>query len=474
MLSTTAGTFPVSYFETCKTDWSLARVFRPAARTGLSAVRFVDFLKRALVSTDFIRKVCFELVPSSIQNRFSHLGFCELGCAYVTDYNRSMLPSNSAGFNVIKMFSSIFDFRVNSSNTLFVVGSLSDAQLRFKSAIDAFGFQLFAIAQGRHIFQPKVDANRAIWRLFVLWRFSGKGHKPFATGFLGKASGLEGFVKITVPVEPELGLLVSNAVTVEFYSPSDEWHPSKRAFAATRLAKLRNLFMGVTAVGELGADTTSCVRMNAKLFTDLLCSIHQIKMTKPRFRVPPLQSNAVVPDLVRHPRLLTQHSDAFFVFDSETVGKYHAGQYTWCSTVSQPMELRKTRGAVFCLNYHLVFVTKYRRKVFDQAALDALGEQFEEICSGLNCDLVEFNGEFDHVHLLVNMLPSVSVSALVNALKGASSRILRKERPDLHKHFWDKKVLWSPSYFASTTGGAPLEVVKKYVQNQGGGLASPA
>ena len=138
------------------------------------------------------------------------------------------------------------------------------------------------------------------------------------------------------------------------------------------------------------------------------------------------------------------------------------------------MELRKNRGAVFCLNYHLVFVTKYRRKVFDQAALDALGEQFEEICSGLNCDLVEFNGELDHVHLLVNMLPSVSVSALVNALKGASSRILRKERPDLHKRFWDEKVLWSPSYFASTTGGAPLEVVKKYVQNQGGGLTSPA
>lgn len=138
------------------------------------------------------------------------------------------------------------------------------------------------------------------------------------------------------------------------------------------------------------------------------------------------------------------------------------------------MELRKTRGAVFSLTVHLVFVTKYRRKVFDKTAMEAMGCQFEKICADANCDLVEYGGEPDHVHLIVSMVPKVSVAALVNSLKGASSRILRKERPDLKKHFLGREVLWSPSYFAASTGGAPLEVIKRYVQQQEGGLSSPA
>lgn len=136
--------------------------------------------------------------------------------------------------------------------------------------------------------------------------------------------------------------------------------------------------------------------------------------------------------------------------------------------------MRKTRNAVFDLNFHLVFVTKYRRKVFDDDALNRLRDQVEEICGGFNVDLVEFGGEPDHVHLLINMPPSVSISKLVNSLKGATSRILRKERPDLQGKFFNKNVLWSPSYFAATTGGAPLEVIKQYVQNQEGGLSSPS
>lgn len=130
------------------------------------------------------------------------------------------------------------------------------------------------------------------------------------------------------------------------------------------------------------------------------------------------------------------------------------------------MDLRKTRGAVFSLNVHLVFATKYRRKVFDSDALERMGDQFAKICADFNCDLVEFNGESDHVHLLVSLVPVVSVSGLVNSLKGASSRILRQDRPDLRNKFFGKEVLWSPSYFASSTGGAPLEAVKRYIQSQ--------
>ena len=136
------------------------------------------------------------------------------------------------------------------------------------------------------------------------------------------------------------------------------------------------------------------------------------------------------------------------------------------------MEFRKTRGAVFSLNYHLVFVTKYRRKVFTQEALDFMAERFESICQDFNADLIEFSGESDHVHLLISMVPKHSISTLVNSLKGASSRALRQQFPKLQESFFGKEVLWSPSYFASATGGAPLEYIKRYIQQQEGGLSS--
>ena len=88
----------------------------------------------------------------------------------------------------------------------------------------------------------------------------------------------------------------------------------------------------------------------------------------------------------------------------------------------------------------------------------------------MGVQLLACDGEADHVHLLVEYPPKHSVSVLVNALKGTSSRLLRKERPDIAARYW-RGILWSPSYFAASAGGAPLEVVKQYVENQ---RASPA
>jgi len=164
-----------------------------------------------------------------------------------------------------------------------------------------------------------------------------------------------------------------------------------------------------------------------------------------------------------------------FVLDSEPVCKYatHIANSIGQQEESQ-VEFRTTRGAVFKLTVHLVFVTKYRRKVFTKKAIERLGEVFEKVCEDFNCDLVEYNGEPDHVHLLVDMVPRHSVSALVNSLKGVSSRRLRQEFPELKSKFFGRKVLWSPSYFAASTGGAPLERIKAYIQQQEGGLSSPA
>jgi putative transposase len=128
-------------------------------------------------------------------------------------------------------------------------------------------------------------------------------------------------------------------------------------------------------------------------------------------------------------------------------------------------DIRHGRHCVSALHVHLVFVTKYRRKVFDGDALQRLKPIFEKVCRDFQAQLVEMNGQAEHVHLLINYPPKHSVSSLVNSLKGVSSRLLRSERPDLEKRYWNN-VLWSPSYFAASCGGAPLGILKQYALQQ--------
>lgn len=128
-------------------------------------------------------------------------------------------------------------------------------------------------------------------------------------------------------------------------------------------------------------------------------------------------------------------------------------------------EFRRGRHSVSALHVHLVFIAKYRRGVFDEDALAWLGSHFARVCKRMECRLVAFDGQDDHVHLLIEYPPRLSVSGLVNTLKGTSSRLLRKERPDVASRYW-KGVLWTPSYFAASAGGAPLEVLRRYVEQQ--------
>ena len=130
--------------------------------------------------------------------------------------------------------------------------------------------------------------------------------------------------------------------------------------------------------------------------------------------------------------------------------------------------IRTGRHCSFELHVHLVFVTKYRRKVFTKEILQNLKIMFSKICSDFDSQLVELDGERDHVHLLVNYPPKVSVSKLVNSLKGASSRMIRKKGyPTIQKSLWGQN-LWSRSYFAGSCGGAPIEIIRKYIEQQAG------
>jgi putative transposase len=128
-------------------------------------------------------------------------------------------------------------------------------------------------------------------------------------------------------------------------------------------------------------------------------------------------------------------------------------------------EIRTGRHCVFLMHVHLVFVTKYRRRVFEARHIEYMRGLFARLCSELNADMVEMDGEEDHVHILVNYPPKLAVSTLVNALKGTSSRRLRGEFPEIERRYY-KGVLWSPSYFAGSCGGAPLTVIRQYVENQ--------
>lgn len=136
-------------------------------------------------------------------------------------------------------------------------------------------------------------------------------------------------------------------------------------------------------------------------------------------------------------------------------------------------DLRTKRHVVYSLHLHLVFVTKYRGKVFTEKMYDRLNYHFDRVCEDFSCKLIETNGQDDHVHLLVETLPHTTPSRLVNSLKGVSSRFLRQEFgcaelagsvPELENYYL-KGGLWSPSYFIASCGGAPLDIVKEYIEN---------
>ena len=129
-------------------------------------------------------------------------------------------------------------------------------------------------------------------------------------------------------------------------------------------------------------------------------------------------------------------------------------------------EIRHGRHCIFNIHVHLVFVTKYRRGVFTKEILDGLRPIFSSVCQDFDAVLMEFDGEEDYVHLLVTYPPKVSVSKLVNSLKGISSLLIRKKNyPSIRKRLW-AGALWSPSYFAASCGGAPISIIRQYIEQQ--------
>lgn len=130
------------------------------------------------------------------------------------------------------------------------------------------------------------------------------------------------------------------------------------------------------------------------------------------------------------------------------------------------MKLDNNKHSVFLLHYHLVLVVKYRKKVVDDTVSARLRAIFEYIAPNYNITVEEWNSDKDHVHVLFKAHPNTEISKFINAYKSASSRLIKNEFPNIRKYLW-KEMFWSKSFCLLTTGGETIDVIKRYIENQG-------
>jgi putative transposase len=130
------------------------------------------------------------------------------------------------------------------------------------------------------------------------------------------------------------------------------------------------------------------------------------------------------------------------------------------------MKLDHNNHSVFLLYYHLVLVVKYRRKIFNTVISDFARDMFVRLGENYNITLVEWNHDEDHVHILFKAHPNSEISKFINAYKSASSRLMKRDFPQIKQKLW-KEYVWSRSFCLLTTGGSPIEIIRKYLENQG-------
>ena len=130
------------------------------------------------------------------------------------------------------------------------------------------------------------------------------------------------------------------------------------------------------------------------------------------------------------------------------------------------MKLYSNNHSVFALHYHLILVVKYRRKVIHDTISERLREMFEYIGKEYKITIEEWNHDIDHVQVLFRAEPKSELTHFINAYKSASSRLIKKEFPEIREKLW-KEMFWTRSFCLLTTGGAPLETIRKYIEHQG-------
>lgn len=464
MLSPAITARPASYSKARDT-------FRPrrgqtaTRRADLGGETFVDFREGGAMPNGLVRQLISEARPAHIKNRFRHVGLAKRRCVDVADGDVIEFAHDAVRELVLKVVPAIRGLRLDGFNAPLLVGPLGCSQLLLRIAIEPFCADLLAVAKGREVVQPQVYSN-------------GGGHIPRRT-FGSLYANVEEPISPVVAREvravfydsverqsPALEDLELTAVEVEtgrrlFDVAALDWHPTQRLL--TTPAQIRPFFLA-TALCVLLADRIDSPRVQAEFFA---ATRRQLVEVEPGVPPAPVSQSvflafvAEVEDEIYRVRLFVQ--EACQRLDAVAIDEDHARILTWSAAVMQ--ELRRERYSVSLLIVHLVFVTKYRRKILDDAAVDWLKCHCDQVCVKMGAKLIALDGDQDHLHLMLEYPPKLSISALVNALKGTSSRMLRRHRPDIAKRDY-RGVLWCPSYFASSAGGAPLEKVKRYVESQ--------
>ncbi len=450
----------------------------PAARARLGSEPLVNFKEHSVVPSGLVRKLCLQHRPTRVENGLSHPRFRELGRAGVADRDKLVVADNLRRPLVNVVTARVADLGMDRAGPALVTGALRDRKGGLVLPIVTKRLNLVAVAACGQCLQAEVNTDATIPSGEGARHFTLEADVPAPTGILNEAPSLDLPVNVARLPEVEGALHVADGGGLELHGARNKRNPAKRPLGAKAGPEVRTTPVQVTRGDELAADRLHGVAVQSEFGAGAGAELYQVERRRPTHGKPgltaalsrPLRGDAEVPDLIARNSVAVQVLSARCVLDAVFERQHHASAYSWSEGKMQPY--RAGRHCVFALHVHLVFVTKYRRDVLSEPAIRDLNAVFAKVCADFNARLVECNGEDDHVHILVEYPPQVSISKLVNSLKGVSSRLLRMHRPEISGRYF-KGVLWSPSYFAASCGGAPISVIRQYVEQQRAGSGGP-
>lgn len=460
----------MSYSERAHTFRTASRDF-PAARARSGCPPFVGLNVNSSVPAGLVAELRTQHSPTRVEHGFRHPCLGELGRADIADDDQGIFADKPRRRLVKLMFARVGDLGMDRANAAFVSGPLRNGKRGFVLAIVAQGRDGRAVAQCGERLKPEIDANAPVAGRQVVCDLALENDKPSPARILGKASGFDALGKVAGFPEPEAALEVSHLRPVDLHRARDKRHPAEGALGSEAGAEARTFALGVARRGELAADGLNGVRVQPKHRAAAGAEFDQVKGARPfddAASFPTalsltLSGDAEVPNLIGRVGVPGKVFASGCVLDTVFETEHHAQTHNW--SVGKMQDYRTGRHCVFALHVHLVFVTKFRRAVLSELAIRDLAAIFAKVCKDFEATLVECSGEDDHVHLLVEYPPKLMLSRLVNSLKGVSSRLLREDRPEISGRYF-KGVLWSPSYFAASCGGAPISIIRQYIEQQ--------
>lgn len=443
----------------------------PAARARSGSPSFVGLNVNSPVPAGFVAELRTQHSPARVQDGFGHPRLGELGRTDVADDDQGVFADKPRRRFVKLMFAGVGDLGVDRANAALVSGSLRNGKRGLVLAVVAKHRDGRAVAQRGERLKPEIDADAPVAGRQIVRDLALENDEPSPARILGKASGFDALGKVAGFPEPEPPLEVSHLWPVDLDGARDKRHPAEGALGSEAGAEARTFALGVTRRGKLAADRLNGVRVQAEQRAAAGAELDQVEGAWPLDDAAcfpagfglALSGDAEVPNLIGRVGVPGKVFAGGCVLDTVFETEHHAQPHN--GSMGKMQDYRTGRHCVFALHVHLVFVTKFRRDVLSELAIRDLAAIFARICKDFEATLVECSGEDDHVHLLVEYPPKLTLSRLVNSLKGVSSRLLREDRPEITGRYF-KGVLWSPSYFAASCGGAPISIIRQYIEQQ--------